>query len=289
MNNDFDQITKNPFVHFRVRRLFWDSFLLSGAMSWILGLSADGGNFNARDPVFVPLIYCLTFIFISLFAGLRLHKLQLKFPQLLGRTGHHCWQLIIGIAISILLFLIGSGQLFFYILSFFDAAFVESILRQKLFLSGSETLYPELYNFLTIVAVLIVAPITEEFIFRGIILHRWAVKWGVTPALLMSSLLFGALHSNLVGLFVFGLIMALLYLKTRTLFVPIACHALNNFLAIGLEVVSPTPVSVLSQLHAYWWVGVVYLVLSAPWLMMFIYKQWPRHSRYLPYLMNSLE
>lgn len=286
MSTNFNQITDNPFLFFKARYLFLQGFLLFGAISLILSWSADEVHFNPRDPVFAPLIYCLTFILLSVYTGLRLHKLKLNFFRLLGRTRPHSWKLLIALVIFILLFSLGSAQLFYYFLSFSHPAFVESHLQHNLFLSSSETFYPELYNFLTLIAVLIVAPITEEFIFRGILLHRWAAKWGMTPGLLISALLFGLLHSNVIGLFVFGLMMALLYLKTRSLFVPIACHALNNFLAVVLEVVSSSPVAVLEQLHTYWWIGLVYLVLSAPCLIWFIYRQWPRHSSCLPYFMN---
>jgi hypothetical protein len=123
-------------------------------------------------------------------------------------------------------------------------------------------------------------------------LQRWTVKWGVTPALLISSLLFGILHTNVIGLFVFGLMMALLYIKTRTLIVPIACHFLNNLTAVGLEFVSQgsgttETANILEQLRSDWWVGIVYMVLSAPWLITFIYKNWPKQPLGVPYFTNS--
>jgi membrane protease YdiL (CAAX protease family) len=191
-----------------------------------------------------------------------------------------------------LLFSLGSGQLFYYALSFFNPTLVESLLNQKTFLSSSETVAPLFHNLLILFTVFIVAPVTEEFIFRGVLLHRWTAKWGITPALLISALLFGLLHANIIGLFVFGLMMALLYLKTRTLIVPIICHALNNLVAVGLELASQNSgtterIDVLTELRTYWWVGLVYIVLSAPWLITFIYNNWPKQSFCLPYFTNS--
>jgi hypothetical protein len=86
--------------------------------------------------------------------------------------------------------------------------------------------------------------------------------------------------------------MAVLYLKTRTLIVPIICHALNNLVAVGLELASQNSgttekFDVLTELRAYWWVGVVYIVLSAPWLITFLYNNWPKPSLPLPYFANS--
>jgi hypothetical protein len=142
------------------------------------------------------------------------------------------------------------------------------------------------------IVFLVVAPITEELIFRGILLHRWTAKWGITPALLISALVFGILHANIIGLFVFGLMMALLYIKTRTLIVPMVCHSLNNLAAIALDFAAqnsgtPDTADILEQLRLYWWVGLVYIGLSAPWLITFIYKNWPKQSWCVPYLMNA--
>ena len=191
-----------------------------------------------------------------------------------------------------MLFSLGSGQLFYYVLSLFNPSLVESLLNQKTFYSGAETFSPVLYNILIVFTFLVAAPVTEEFLFRGILLHRWTTKWGITPALIISSILFGILHANIVGLFVFGLMMALLYIKTRTLIVPIICHSLNNLAAIGLELASRSStttetVDTLTQLQRYWWVGIVYVVLAAPWLFRFIYKSWHKQSSAMPYFTDT--
>ncbi|HEY9903508.1 MAG TPA: CPBP family intramembrane glutamic endopeptidase [Candidatus Sericytochromatia bacterium] len=295
MNTDSNTIAKNPFLHFKARSLLLGGFLISIAIGLGLGLLSGLARFDSRDPVFVPVIYCLTFILLSLWAIQGLHQSKIKVKRLIGHLpSHYPWLPTIGIVISILLFSLGSGQLFYYALSFANPTLVESLLKQKSFLSGSETFSPLLHNLLIVVAFLVVAPVTEEFIFRGILLHRWTAKWGVTPALLTSALLFGFLHANIVGLFVFGLMMALLYIKTRTLIVPIVCHALNNLAAIGLELISQNSdtteaIAVLEQLRAYWWLGLVYVVLSLPWLITFIYQNWPKPSLCLPYFTNIIQ
>jgi len=45
----------------------------------------------------------------------------------------------------------------------------------------------------TLIAVVLV-PVVEEVIFRGILVNRWGVKWGVTTGIVASSILFGVLH-----------------------------------------------------------------------------------------------
>lgn len=79
---------------------------------------------------------------------------------------------------------------------------------------------------------IILAPIIEELIFRGVMLHRWSLKWGLREAIFMSSILFGLLHMmNSIDAFLFGLVMCTLYLRTKTILVPIVFHILNNFCA----------------------------------------------------------
>lgn len=74
----------------------------------------------------------------------------------------------------------------------------------------------------------ILAPVVEELLFRKLLLERWIRRMGTTKAILAQAALFGVFHLLFVGAFVFGLFAALLYLRTRTIWVPVAFHVLNN-------------------------------------------------------------
>ena len=52
-------------------------------------------------------------------------------------------------------------------------------------------------------------------------------------AIIISSILFGALHSygNIISAFVFGVCMCIIYLKTKNILTCILAHFLNNLLA----------------------------------------------------------
>jgi membrane protease YdiL (CAAX protease family) len=88
--------------------------------------------------------------------------------------------------------------------------------------------------------VTVVAPIAEEFLFRGYIftaLRGWA---GVAGSALLTGALFGVIHFSpdrpaayLVPLALFGVLLCLLYWKTGSLYPCIALHAINNALAFG--------------------------------------------------------
>lgn len=82
-------------------------------------------------------------------------------------------------------------------------------------------------------ATVIIAPISEELIFRGVFLNR--LQYIVPPlfSVLISSLLFASLHSFgvIFSAFIFAICLSLLYLKTDNIFVPIFAHLLNNLFA----------------------------------------------------------
>ncbi|WP_392486545.1 CPBP family intramembrane glutamic endopeptidase [Haloimpatiens sp. FM7315] len=78
----------------------------------------------------------------------------------------------------------------------------------------------------------LLAPFVEEFIVRGVILNRLKIRWKVKTSILVSSFLFGIMHTDIafLGAFVFGIFMSIIYLKTRNILINIFAHALNNFI-----------------------------------------------------------
>lgn len=90
-------------------------------------------------------------------------------------------------------------------------------------------------NFVLITVMIIIAPIAEEIVFRGIILDGFLKRYNCVIALIVSSALFGVLHANLpqgINAFVLGLVLGFIYLKTQSLFLCMLGHFTNNFIAI---------------------------------------------------------
>lgn len=87
--------------------------------------------------------------------------------------------------------------------------------------------------------VCVVAPIAEEFFFRGYFfgaLRNWKGFW---PAALITGTVFGGIHVGsaplgyLVPLGVLGVVLCALYARTRSLYPCITLHAINNSIAFG--------------------------------------------------------
>jgi membrane protease YdiL (CAAX protease family) len=246
------------------------------------------------DPILVPILYMLIFICCCWVLMLITRQPRLRLADLVGEWPQHlAWPRLLWLVVGLFLFSLGAFQVSYLLLSLLMPALVESTLEQSL-LSIDQTASPGLYNGLILFSVLVVAPITEEFIFRGILLHRWAMKWGVRPAILLTSVLFGVLHSNLIGLFVFGVVMSLLYISTRSLLVPIAAHAANNAIASSIEYLTirsqnTINVDTLAEFRSSWWLGVLCLAASAPWVVRYIRRHWPSAKIQLPYFANQLQ
>lgn len=90
-------------------------------------------------------------------------------------------------------------------------------------------------NIFSIATLVILAPIFEELIFRGIILNGLLKRYSPVLSIVVSSLLFAAVHLNpwqFVSAFILGLFIGWVYLRTKSISLAIIIHAFNNLAAI---------------------------------------------------------
>ena len=196
------------------------------------------------------------------------------------------------LVLSLLLFSLGISSLFFYLLSLGFPDYVNQLLESSTLLANNSSAYPQLYEALMLFLLLVYAPVVEELVFRGILLQRWAVKWGVRSGVIASSVLFGVLHyNNPIGLTLFGLVMGLLYVRTNSLWVPIACHSLNNLAAVGIDWLSQRAaggqISTVSDIQELWWMSLILVMVSLPCWGWFVWRSWPQPADKIPYMVNS--
>jgi hypothetical protein len=92
---------------------------------------------------------------------------------------------------------------------------------------------PELFFVLLVVAL--VPAVVEEMLFRGFVISSFSKKMLPVRAALLSGIIFGLFHLNpfevvpLVGL---GIFLGVLRVASDSMFLPIAAHFLNNFMAV---------------------------------------------------------
>ena len=84
--------------------------------------------------------------------------------------------------------------------------------------------------------LVIVAPVTEELMFRGLILRAFLRRFSVVGAALLSAMLFGAVHLNpwqFVSAAGLGMLFAWWYTRTQSLIPSLLGHALANATVVG--------------------------------------------------------
>ena len=110
-------------------------------------------------------------------------------------------------------------------------------------LSGNETM---LMAFA--LAAIIVAPIAEELLYRGVLVNGIKNKFGTKAAIIGSSLVFAVAHGNVpqgIGAFTIGILLAYAYIKTESLWVPILLHFINNLSAFFIIEPMMLPISLM--------------------------------------------
>ena len=263
-------------------------------------LFGNGGTEQQVDQLlqnedFIAIILVPLGIILSAYFFWQLKQAQVNFKQLTGSFKQIDFKLPLGLAVLNYFFADGSSTMILYGLSFIVPGYVENQINQVY----ANT--PLGYSFLAF-SVLIFAPIMEELFFRGIILQKLAIKQNTVRGLIFSALLFTVVHfrSDVISLFAAGIILALLYLKTKQIIVPIICHFVYNLLFTLNSIYwkffgnSDYKDSMsIEQFHQYFSdhleLNILYVALSAPYLIYFIYKNFPRNYKItkLPYFANQ--
>ena len=105
------------------------------------------------------------------------------------------------------------------------------IFRSANYYSG---IAPGLGFFLMLLNLLVAAPVVEEIVMRGVVYTRIENAVGSKSAIIISSLLFGLMHVSAGGLILaigaalMGLVFALIFAKTNSLWVCIVAHSFAN-------------------------------------------------------------
>jgi len=87
----------------------------------------------------------------------------------------------------------------------------------------------------SIILLGIVAPLSEEILFRGIILRGLVNRYSPTKAILISAILFSLFHLNpyqFFAAFVMGLFLGYLYFRIKSILPCILAHSISNLLVV---------------------------------------------------------
>lgn len=196
-------------------------FLLLIIILFIVQFCFDYLKIIHIDSAFLYILVIIYFVF-----KLKKHLFLLKndFKSLLSL------KLFLNILIIVMLnILLSYGFLYF-------SNFVLNSYNNLNFFSSSY--FKSSLTFGSLISVVLISPICEELIFRGVFLTKLKSVVPLIFAVLISSLLFAALHNfgSITSAFIFGICMAILYLKTNNILVPIFAHLLNNLISESILV-----------------------------------------------------
>ena len=191
--------------------------------------------------------------FNALIQGLVLHTASLVILALILRSKTWTWQQAFGLQTQGLVRRLGVGMVFYA--GILPVVFFAAVLSRLVMLIIG---YPvtiqdvvlifmapqSLWSLLALLGLgLIMAPVAEEMLFRGILLPLLMKCLGAGPAIILSSALFALIHLHVPSffpLFVLATGLALAYIYTGSLWAPIMMHALFNGMNLSLLLLATT-------------------------------------------------
>ncbi len=88
-------------------------------------------------------------------------------------------------------------------------------------------------GYLTYILLGVIAPLTEEYFFRGLVINGFRENYSKTTTIIVSALIFSLMHLNpyqLFSAFIGGLLLAWIFLKTNSLVPCIIIHSFMNLI-----------------------------------------------------------
>ena len=203
--------------------------LFEPLIAWAEATMSDDGAYAVAD-VCDSIEYLLAFILPGILLYLitpRKERVPLMFSATLPRGS--AWLILIGMLVISVSSIVNS-----WMVSVFEYnSFSGEILWETSTMQDYE-------GVLLFISTAIVPAFCEEFLFRGMICNQLR-PYGKTVAVLGSAVLFGLMHQNVGQLFyttMAGVVLAILYLETKSIWVPILMHLFNNLTSVIYNIIS---------------------------------------------------
>ncbi|PEA25647.1 CPBP family intramembrane metalloprotease [Bacillus cereus] len=207
----------NPFQTMRARY-----FLIVFALLILVARSSNEvleNTFHIQNSSIINILIFYILPIIWLFYGYRKHRVS--FSLFINRNETFNLVQVLYIAIMLCIFSYGYLILYMYSFAWITPDFIMNALHEPIIDSTGGYVYQ-------FIMVVFIAPIVGEFVFRGFLLQRFAAKWGTSIAMVVVALLFACLHVDFLGAVVFSIVLSIVYIRTKSLLMPIAIHMLNN-------------------------------------------------------------
>ncbi|HDR4906642.1 TPA: CPBP family intramembrane metalloprotease [Bacillus cereus] len=212
----------NPFQVMRARY-----FLIVFALLILIARSSGElltSTFHIQNSSFINILIFYILPIVWIFYEYRKHHISFS----LFVNKNETFNLVQVLYITIMLCMFSYGYLILYMYSFawITPDFIMNALHEPIVDSTGGYVYQ-------VIMVVFIAPIIGEFVFRGFLLQRFAIKWGTSIAIIVVAILFALLHVDFLGAAIFSIVLSIVYIRTKSLLMPIAIHMLNNAFVIS--------------------------------------------------------
>ena len=214
---------------------WWNSLQL------LAGFSFDTLNPTLQNFIVAILVYTVTIVLV--FGVSELIRRNSIRRASLGLHRLPRWTDLLAAPAGFIIYLVLSAALV-AIVGFYFKGFDASQSQD----TGFENLFGSAQYLLAFIALVVVAPIAEEVLMRGFLYGKLRKILSLWPAIVLTSLVFGALHGQWnVGIDVFALsvILCLLRETTGSIWAGILLHMLKNGIAYYFLFVNPLTLSML--------------------------------------------
>lgn len=98
-----------------------------------------------------------------------------------------------------------------------------------------------LVNIVSIITMAVLIPFFEEILFRGLIFNKLRTSMPIWIAIVLQALLFGIFRGNVLSgvyAFIIGLLLGVIYMLTKSIWVPVLIHAVLNINIMAIKEIS---------------------------------------------------
>ncbi|PEX49589.1 CPBP family intramembrane metalloprotease [Bacillus cereus] len=271
----------NPFQTMRARY-----FLIVFALLILVARSSNEvleNTFHIQNSSLINILIFYILPIIWLFYGYRKHRVS--FSLFINRNETFNLVQVLYIAIMLCIFSYGYLILYMYSFAWITPDFIMNALHEPIIDSTGGYVYQ-------FIMVVFIAPIVGEFVFRGFLLQRFAAKWGTSIAMVVVALLFACLHVDFLGAVVFSIVLSIVYIRTKSLLMPIAIHMLNNaFVLSAFFLVSREKIMSFADFSNYttFFPGLIIFIAGLNLVLIFLFVNRKYWSKEVPVIYEEKE
>lgn len=133
---------------------------------------------------------------------------------------------------------------------------------------------------LSFVSAVILAPICEELIFRGFVLNKMLNRFSPAKAVVLSSVIFGALHLTTgISPTIVGVVLCIIYMKYQSIIPCMVIHCIHNLAVVLIKYLAAMDTEASAQIAPADFqpliiLSGVFIALGLVWLVLFIRRNW---------------